>query len=153
MSPQGIATRRPAYPRHLMLDRSTPAGAKALDLIEDAVVAWLTTVRPDGQPQSSPVWFVFDGTEFLVYSLADTARVRNIVANPRVALNLDSNEGADVVTLEGVARISDDPPNSEHPAYQAKYRQAILRMGYTPEAFARSYPVPIRITPKRWRVE
>jgi Pyridoxamine 5'-phosphate oxidase len=24
-------------------------------------IGWLTTVNPDGQPQSSPVWFIWDG--------------------------------------------------------------------------------------------
>ncbi len=135
-----------------MLDPNTPNGAKGLALLEDAYVVWLTTVRPNGQPQSSPVWFVIDDDEFLIYSLSDTARKPNLEANPRVSLNLDSNAGADVVTVEGVARIVEGPPSTEHPAYQEKYRDGIRDIGHTPESFAERYSVALRITPKRWRI-
>ncbi len=37
------------------------------------------------------------------------------------------------------------------PAYAAKYRQKILGNGWTPESFARDYPVPVRVTPIRVR--
>lgn len=135
-----------------MLDSSTPTGAKGSALLEDAYVVWMTTVRPNGQPQSSPVWFVVDDDEFLIYSLDGTARTRNIVANPKVSLNLDSNAGADVVAIEGVARIVDGPPSTEHDAYQAKYLEGIGRIGHTPESFWQKYSVPLRVTPQRWRI-
>lgn len=135
-----------------MLDPNTPNGAKGLALLEDAYVVWLTTVRPNGQPQSSPVWFVIDDDEFLIYSLSDTARTPNLETNPRVSLNLDSNAGADVVTVEGVARVVEGPSSTEHAAYQEKYRDGIRDIGHTPESFAERYSVALRITPKRWRI-
>jgi hypothetical protein len=54
------------------------------------LMAWLTTVRPDGRPDSVPVWFVLraDGT-ILVYSQPGKLKLRNISANPYVALGLD----------------------------------------------------------------
>jgi PPOX class probable F420-dependent enzyme len=124
---------------------------KAAALLEEAVVVWLTTVNPSGKPQSSPVWFVIDGGEFLLYSLADTPRVRNLAMNPRVSLNLDSNEGGDVVVAEGLARFVDGPPSTAHAEYQEKYLDRIERMGYTADTFAAAYPVPIRIELTRWR--
>ncbi len=120
--------------------------------MDDAYVMWLTTVSPQGQPQSSPVWFVTDEDGFLIYSLDGTPRTRNIAANPMVSLNLDSNAGADVVVAEGVARIATGPDSLDNPAYQAKYRRGIQRIGHTPESFAARYPVPIRIEPSRWRI-
>ena len=125
--------------------------SKAAALLEDALVAWLTTVDGRGRPQSSPVWFVMENGEFLVYSLADTARIRNIRANPLVSVNLDSNEGSDVVIAEGTARIVDGPPSTEHGAYQRKYLRQIEGMGYSAQTFAEAYPTPIRIEPTRWR--
>ncbi len=127
-------------------------GPKADSLIEDAVVAWLTTVRPNGQPQASPIWFVIDDGEFLIYSLAGTARVSNIEANPRVSLNLDSRKGSDVVTIEGDARIVDGPASTDVPSYQEKYRERIPAIGHTPESFHERYPIAIRVRPTRWRV-
>lgn len=134
-----------------MIDPSTPHGAAASALLADAVVAWMTTVRPDGQPQSSPVWFVIDHGEFLIYS-RPTPRVDNIATNPRVSLNLDSNEGSDVVVLEGTARVVDGPSSADHPGYQEKYLELIHQMGTTAEDFAAAYSIPIRVTPTRWRV-
>ncbi|MCH7584882.1 MAG: TIGR03667 family PPOX class F420-dependent oxidoreductase [Acidobacteria bacterium] len=135
-----------------MLDPNTPTDAKALALLEDAYIVWMTSVRPNGQPQSSPVWFIIEDDEFVIYSLGDTARIQNLEANPLVSLNLDSNAGADVVTVEGVARVVDGPPSTENVAYQEKYRDGIRDIGHTPESFAERYSVALRITPKRWRI-
>jgi PPOX class probable F420-dependent enzyme len=119
---------------------------------EEAII-WFTTVRPSGQPQTSAVWFLWEGNEFLIYSLADTARVTNIAANPLVSLNLDGNgRGGDVVTIEGVARIDPEaPPADEADDYVTKYRSYMQRNGWTPEVFAAKYPVAIRIKATRAR--
>jgi PPOX class probable F420-dependent enzyme len=134
------------------LDPDTPRGRKAAALLADAVIVWLTTVSPDGRPQPSPVWFVVDGGDFLVYSLDGTPRTRNIAVNPAVSVNIDSDAGSDLVIAEGTARIVDGPSSLEHAAYQEKYARRIPAIGHTPESFAGRYSVPIRITPRRWRV-
>ena len=41
-------------------------------------IAWLTTVTGKGQPQSSPIWFLWDGESFWLRSQEHTAKVRNI---------------------------------------------------------------------------
>lgn len=121
--------------------------------LRDELIIWFTTVSPSGRPQTSPVWFLWDGSEFLVYSLPGTARTRNLEANQRVSLNLDGDgQGGSVVTVEGVARIDRAAPRStDVPAYAAKYRAKIAGHGWTPESFAADYPIPIRITPTRAR--
>ena len=50
-----------------MLDTTTRAGAAAAARLETAVTIMLTTVSPTGQPQASPVWFLWVDNEFLVY--------------------------------------------------------------------------------------
>jgi PPOX class probable F420-dependent enzyme len=136
----------------MLIDPNTPAGGRALARLDDEIIIWLTTVTPKGQPQASPVWFWWDGEEFLVYSLP-SARVRNIEHNPKVALNLDGNgEGGDIVTLEGIARIDPAaPPAYEHAEYVAKYQRKFEEHDWTPEWFASRYSVPIRIQPTRAR--
>lgn len=55
-----------------MLGTTTEAGSRAdRRLREEEEVAWLTTVRADGQPQSVPAWFLWDGETFIVYSRPD----------------------------------------------------------------------------------
>jgi hypothetical protein len=58
-----------------------------------------------------------------------------------------------VVRAEGTAEIVEDaPPATEVPEYVEKYRDAIARLGFDPEGFARVYSVAIRVTPTRWQV-
>lgn len=116
-------------------------------------VIWLTTVRRDGQPQPVPVWFLWEGETFLIYSQPDRQKLRNIARNPRVALNLNSDaHGGGVVRIERRAGILEGfPPATEVPEYLEKYREPISRIGYDPEGFARDYSVAVRVTPDRWQ--
>lgn len=136
------------------LDPATEAGAHALQRLETELAGWLTTINPDGQPQSSVVWFVWRDGEVLVYSHVRAPRNGNIEANPKVAFNLDTtDDGDDYVTMEGVTRIDRTvPPSSANAAFQAKYRHLIDRYGWTPEWVSENYPVPILIRPTRWRL-
>jgi PPOX class probable F420-dependent enzyme len=136
-----------------MLDPITRAGGRALARLAEERIIWLTTVRPNGQPQTSPVWFLYDDGEFLVYSKVGTARTANLAANPRVSLNLDGNgSGGDIVSIEGTASIDPDaPPSTDVPAYQDKYGGFIARNGWTPASFAADYPIAVRIHPMRAR--
>ncbi|MCA1717848.1 MAG: TIGR03667 family PPOX class F420-dependent oxidoreductase [Actinobacteria bacterium] len=137
-----------------MLDTTTEAGGRAERRLREEEIAWLTTVRSDGQPQSVPVWFFWDGEKFLVYSQPGRQKLRNIERDPRVDLNLNSNaQGGDVVRVEGPAEIVEDaPPATEVPEYVEKYRDAIARIGFDPEGFARAFSVALRLTPTRWQV-
>jgi PPOX class probable F420-dependent enzyme len=138
----------------VLLDTTTEAGSRAERRLHEEEVAWLTTVRQDGQPQSVPVWFLWDGEEFLIYSQPGRQKLRNIDKNPRIDLNLNSNaHGGDVVRVEGMIDIVEDaPPAFEVPEYVEKYQTAIARIGFDPESFARAYSVPLRVTPTRWQV-
>lgn len=121
--------------------------------LEQEPVIWMTTVRPDGQPQTSAVWFLLEGDEILVYSKDGTIRNRNVATNPKVALNLDGDRGGGaVLTMEGTARIvSEAPAPKDHPEYLEKYQRRIAGNGWTPEIFSRDYPVAIRIEVEKVR--
>jgi len=112
-------------------------------------IVWLTTVRSDGQPQSVPVWFVGDGSSFLMYSQPNKPKLQNIAGNPKVSLHLRGTEtGSDVVAIEGSAeRAAGDPPADRVEPYIDKYRRLIEEYGWTPASFAEDYSEPVRITP------
>ncbi len=137
-----------------MLDPTDPKHAHALERLGREAIAWLTTVRRDGQPQSSPVWFLWEGSAFLLFSIPTSAKVPNIRANPRVSLHLsDDGAGADVVTFEGTAEIVEGMPSPDAvPAYVDKYRGMIEEMGANPTQFGAEYATAIRVTPTRVRV-
>ena len=124
-----------------------------LDRLHQERIIWRTTVSPSGQPQTSPVWFWWDGTDIVVYSLDPTPRLTNIAANPKVALNLDGNGGGgDIVTIEGAARIDPEaPPPSDVGPFVERYRERMDSGWNGPEGFAAKYPTAIRIKPTRVR--
>jgi PPOX class probable F420-dependent enzyme len=126
--------------------------AAADERLRRETVIWLTTVRPDGQPQSSPVWFLWDGRTFLIYSLPTSPKLPNIRSNPKVSLHLNDIDGSDVVSIECLASIAeDDAPALGVPEYVEKYREGVADLGWSEQQFAEAYSVPIRITPTRWR--
>ena len=72
------------------LDPASDDGARALRRLETELIAWMTTVNPDGQPQASPIWFVWDGDEILLYSWTRAPRNGNIADRPLIAFNLEA---------------------------------------------------------------
>lgn len=124
-----------------------------IEKLDHDLIGWLTTVSPDGQPQTSPVWFLVDGDDLLIYSQPNTAKLRNIESNPMVAFNLRGDaEGDDVVTMEGRASVEPDAPLADQiPRYIDKYGAKIAGYGWTPDVFAGDYSVRIRIELTRVR--
>ena len=135
----------------MKLDTTTEFGARVARRLRDERIGWLVTVSADQTPQPIPVWFLWDGQALLIYSQPDTAKLRNIARNPRVAFHLDGDgQGGDVVILTGEARLAPDaPPATQVPAYVEKYRQGMTRIGMTPETFARTYSIALKLTPTR----
>jgi PPOX class probable F420-dependent enzyme len=137
-----------------VLNLSADVAAALDERLRAEDIGWLTTVSRDGQPQSSPVWFLWDDGEFLVYAQPQSPKVRNIRAHPQVSLHLNSNDrGGAVVTFEASASIAaDQPPVDQADAYLAKYRAEIASIGTTPERMAADYSTALRLTPTRVRV-
>ncbi len=137
-----------------MLDTTTEAGARADRRLREEIMIWLTTVRSDGQPQSVPVWFLWDGETFLIYSQPGRRNLKNIGRYARVGLHLNANDrGGDVVRAEGTAGLAKDVPLANQVGeYVEKYRESITRIGFDPDGFARAYSVALRVTPERWHV-
>ena len=145
----------------MLIDPETPEGAHAARRLRAETVLWLTTVREGGQPQSTPVWFIWEeeGGTILMFSIPTSPKLANIRATRRVSLHFNDIGGSDVVTIEGTAEIADDSPTPDRiPRYLEKYRARIVdELRSEPEEFGRLYSQAIRITPTRvralWPVE
>jgi PPOX class probable F420-dependent enzyme len=114
--------------------------------LKNELVIWLVTAGRDLRPQAVPVWFYWDGSSFLIYAVPGV-KVRHVKENPYVELHLNADEvGSDVVRVSGYATIpKSQPPAHREPGYVRKYRQPILDLGMTVEAFAGQYLYPIRV--------
>ena len=137
----------------MVFDSESAQDQHALERLERDKIAWLTSVTPDGQPQTFPVWFLWEAGEVLVYSSKKAKRNANIAANPRVSIHLEGDsDGGDLVIVEGMARIDNaTPAPGRHEAYMAKYGEWMVRDLGSVEAFLAEYIVPVRITPTRGR--
>jgi PPOX class probable F420-dependent enzyme len=62
---------------------------------------WLNTTTPSGSPHAAPVWGAVAGQTLYLYSERSTVKARNIAADPRVVVHLESGE--DVVIIRGTA--------------------------------------------------
>ncbi|MHA6627327.1 pyridoxamine 5'-phosphate oxidase family protein [Pseudonocardia sichuanensis] len=118
---------------------------------------WLTTVRSDGQPQSSLVGFLWNGGEVLIMSRPGSQKVRNLTGNPRLALHLEvdrSDDAGGVLTVEGVATPAPGPLGAdEAAAYTAKYDDVLQDAGLSAEEFLAEYSAVIRARPTRVRTQ
>jgi PPOX class probable F420-dependent enzyme len=111
-------------------------------------LCWLTTVTPDGRPQSSPVWFLWDGDAIWITTEPGATKVGNVRRNPAVAVHLEgAGPGDVVVSMEGTATLVDALPE----AYVAKYAEGILRLGETSQSYLERFSVVLRVVPKRLR--
>jgi PPOX class probable F420-dependent enzyme len=132
----------------------------SLALVEDALarlaaeeIVWLTTVRTDGQPQSSPVWFVWHDGALYVASEPGSAKVANIRRHPPVAVHLEgAGPGELVVSIEGTATVADGLPDDVALAYRRKYEAGVARLGMTGPGYLERFAAGIAVVPRRWRV-
>ena len=78
------------------------------DLLAEPVHGVLSTMMPDGQPQSSIVWTDYDGAYVLINTTLERQKGRNMCSNPKVALLvIDPKDSSRWIEIRGnVVEIS-----------------------------------------------
>ena len=77
-----------------------------LDLLTRAICGVLTTLGPDGHPQSSLVWLDFDGAYARVNTTLERQKGRNLVRDPRLSLLVvDPDNTARFIQIRGTAEL------------------------------------------------
>jgi PPOX class probable F420-dependent enzyme len=135
--------------------RAVPSAAADARL-RSTSVAWLSTTNGDGTPALVPVWFLWDGESFIVFSKPHARKVRNIRDNAAVMLAVgEPEDDFDVQLVEGRAELLDAPEGDILRALIAtKYRGWLDGIGLGLSEFGSTYAQAIRITPTRflpWR--
>lgn len=136
-----------------MIDFTSELGKRALERIQKDFFVWLTSIDAKGFPQPRPVWFIWDGEDFLVYSQPKARKLQHIAKNPNVALHFEGGpKGWDIQVILGIAEVVTYPtPANQVSAYLRKYGEEIRNMGASEDEFAKEYSVAIRIRPERLR--
>lgn len=70
--------------------------------------AHLATVGADGKPDVVPVWPAWQDDTVWIFGHTNSVKVRNIAANPNVAMHWQVNESGDGVELWGTATVHTD---------------------------------------------
>ena len=72
------------------------------DLLVGPYYGVLSTMMPDGHPQSSMVWVDYDGISVLINTTLERQKGRNMLANPKVALLVvDPRDGSRWIEVRG----------------------------------------------------
>lgn len=84
-------------------------------LLERPLFAHLATVRPDGSPQSSVMWFAWDGSRIRMTHSKTRQKFANLNREPRVALSIaDPDDQYKFLEIRGtVESITDDSADAE----------------------------------------
>ena len=103
-----------------MPDETVP-WSEVAERLAPARTYWLCTTTPSGAPHAAPVWGVVVDETLYLYSERSTVKARNLAADPRVVLHLESGE--DVVIVRGSAEDLGTPAQAGHvvAALSAKY--------------------------------
>jgi PPOX class probable F420-dependent enzyme len=117
-----------------------------LDQPLNAIVA---TLRGDGLPSQSVVWFLRDDDDIWMSISPESVKVRHLHRDPRVSVLVLSADGTAYLRLEGTARVAGEVSDDMRFRLISKYLGAD---GARERMAERPLPVPnacVRVTPDR----
>ena len=79
---------------------------KAEDFLKGKHFGKLATVRKDGSPHVTPIWYMFESGRLFVNTTTSRVKYHNIKRDPRVSFLVD--DGYPYVMVEGRARIAEE---------------------------------------------
>jgi PPOX class probable F420-dependent enzyme len=122
------------------------------DLLERPLTAALTTLLPDGRPQTHPVWFTFTGRHVLVNTMRGFRKERNMRSDPRVTLLVvDPAPRVHWLEVRGTVELDDAWARPHLDVLARRYTGVRHYFGgaVAAELAEREVPVIGRISPRR----
>jgi PPOX class probable F420-dependent enzyme len=95
----------------------------AQELLRSTHMARLAYTWSDGTPRVVPIWFLWNGDEFILLTPQEAPKLKALATNPQVALSIDSEEFPyKALTVRGTVRIQRyDGPIPETEAIAKRY--------------------------------
>jgi PPOX class probable F420-dependent enzyme len=123
-----------------------------LDLLQRPLVAALTTLLPDGRPQTQPVWFSYDPPLLLINTMRGFRKERNMRGDPRVTLLVvDPKDSSRWIEIRGDVELVSEGAMAHLDRLALRYAGVESYFGGCVDAaLARTeFPVIGRVTPCR----
>jgi len=86
------------------LDNMAPFDSKVEAFLNGIYFGKIATVKKDGSPHVTPIWYMLDGGKLFVNTTTDRVKYKNIKREPRVSFLVD--DGYPYVMIQGKARIA-----------------------------------------------
>ena len=78
------------------------------DLLRRMRNAVLATTGPQGTPHLAPVWYLWDGSAFVVSTVGTSIKVADVARDPRSAICVDDPVAGDYLTAYGRTELVTD---------------------------------------------
>ncbi len=108
----------------------------------------LATLRRNGGPQLSPVWFVWRDGAFFISTITSTAKWSNLVRDPRCSGIVDDPEGQ-YVYVSGVAELDDGDVSDTTQEIVRRYKSEEEFGPYMESIYGEGHRGIIRLAPDR----
>jgi PPOX class probable F420-dependent enzyme len=95
----------------------------ARELLASKIPARLAYIGTDGAPRVLPIWFHWTGSEIVMGTLPNAAKLKALAKNPKVAITIDDNNFPHkVLLIRGTARLQNvDGAVPEYAAAAERY--------------------------------
>ena len=108
----------------------------------------LATLRRDGVPQLSPVWYLWREGAFFISTDVKTAKWLNLVRDPRCSGLIDAAEGK-YVYVSGVAELDDGDVYDVTEELVRRYKTEEELGPYMGEIYRDAHRTIVRLVPER----
>jgi PPOX class probable F420-dependent enzyme len=85
---------------------------EARRILESDSLAHVTTIDPDGRPQTTLAWVGLEGDEVVFATLPDQRKLRNLRRDPRITISIQTEQVTtyglhEYLVIYGTARVTD----------------------------------------------
>jgi PPOX class probable F420-dependent enzyme len=85
---------------------------EARRILESDSLAHVTTIDPDGRPQTTLAWVGLEGDEVIFATLPDQRKLRNLRRDPRITISIQTERVTpyglhEYLVIYGTARVTD----------------------------------------------
>lgn len=128
-----------------------PTASAAVDrFLRERPTATLATIRRDGSPQLSVLWYLWEAGEFVMSTIHTTAKWRNLGRDPRCSVCVEEPESGRMVVAYGSATLDDgDVRTATRELVSRYYATSEGTDAHMERIFRTDDRVLIRLTPSR----